>query len=137
MKKIIKTNLDEYINENHNTDDYLYHGTSSENAENIKNYGFTESTYWADKATAEQYVYSYDNPVLIKIDKVEVGNLIEPNLTLLNFYEDNIHEDDDYKDIIDSWNNSTQTPNDILNIFGSVILPPNNLSIDGSNIIKI
>ena len=131
-------NFKQFVNENvENSDNYLYHGTSLENADNIINYGFNEDTYWGDKSTAEQYAYSYNEPVLIKISKSEIINLIEPNSTLLNFYEDNIDEDEDYKNIIDSWYSSTQTANDSLDIFGSVILPPNNLNIDITNIIKI
>ena len=135
--QFIKTTIREFLNENQNSDNYLYHGTSIENAENIINNGFNEDTYWGDKSTAEGYAYSYNVPILIKISKSEIINLIEPNSTLLNFYEDNIDEDEDYKDIIDSWYNSTQTAKDSLDIFGSVILPPNNLNIDVSNIIKI
>lgn len=137
LRKFIATTIREYLNENQNSDNYLYHGTSLENVENIINNGFNEDTYWGDESTAEQYAYSYNEPVLIKIPKSEIINLIEPNSTLINFYEDNIDEDEDYKDIIDSWYNSTQTAKDSLDIFGSVILPPSNLNIDVNNIIKI
>jgi len=85
LKQFIKTTIREFLNENQNSDNYLYHGTSIENAENIINNGFNEDTYWGDKSTAEGYAYSYNVPILIKISKSEIINLIEPNSTLLNF----------------------------------------------------
>ena len=130
-------NFKQFMNENMNDEIFLYHGTSLKNAENIINYGFDEDTYWGDKSTAEQYAYSYNKPVLIRLKKLEILTMLEPNTTLLNFYEDNMDEDEDYKEIIDMWNNSSQTVDESLDILGSVILPPNNIPISNDNIIKI
>lgn len=131
-KIIIKNIIQEYLNDDY---DFLFHGTSLENAENIMNYGFVEKTYWGNKNIAERSAYSYSKPVLIKIKKTKLDSLLEPNTTLLNFYEDNIDEDEDYENIINKWYNSNQTANDSLEIFDSVILPPNNIKINYDDII--
>jgi hypothetical protein len=115
---------------------YLYHGTSYDNAINIIDNGFDENTYWGDKSTAEQYAYSYDNPVLIKVEINQIYDLLEPNYTLISYYEENM-EDDEYKDIIDLWNESDGTIEDSLNIFDSVILPPTYLQLSKENIMNL
>lgn len=129
----------EFIYENIQNEEYLYHGTSYKNAINIINNGFNQETYWGDKNTAENYAFSYSKPTLIKILKEEIYNLLEPNYTLINYYEDNIEnsDDNDYENILKNWENSNKTPQDSLNIIGSCILPPTYLNIDKSNIIKL
>ena len=116
---------------------YLYHGTSYDNAINIIDNGFNENTYWGDKSTAEQYAYSYDNPVLIKVEMNQIYDLLEPNYTLISYYEENMEDDDEYKDIIDLWGESDGTIEDSLNIFDSVILPPTYLQLSKENIMNL
>jgi hypothetical protein len=116
---------------------FLYHGTSLKNAKNIIKNGFTQETYWSDKETAEDYANSYNQPVLIKINKDEIINLLEPNFTLINFYEEHEESEDEYKEGIENWNNSEKTVEDSLKIFGSAILQPTHLEVNNENIIKL
>jgi len=130
-------NFKQFVNENIDNVEYLYHGTSLKNTKNIIQYGFSDDTYWGDKNTAEQYANSYSDPILIRLPKNEIFDQLEPNTTLINFYEDNAEYDEDYKDVIDNWENSNKTIVDSLDIFGSAILPPSNIQIDKSNLIEI
>ncbi len=116
-------------------DEYIYHGTSFDNAINVLNNGFDQATYWGDYSTAENYANSYDNPVLIKLELNDIIDLLEPNYTLINFYEES--GDDDYKEIIDEWYDSNQTVYDSLRIFDSAILPPTHIQIEKNNIIRL
>ncbi len=122
---------------NSNNIDFLYHGTSYENAINMMENGFSEDTYWGDENTAKGYAYSYSDSVLIKIPYNELQYDIEPNRILLEYYVDNIEEVDDYSEIIENWENSEKTPLDSLNIVGSVILPPTTINFTLSDIIKL
>jgi alkylated DNA repair dioxygenase AlkB len=126
----------EYIKEDYG-DHFLYHGTSRANAENIMENGFTEETYWGDRYTAETYAYSYPDPVLIQLEQQELEHLLEPNTTLLNYYEENQDEDEDYDDIVVNWYKSDRTIKDSMDIFGSVILQPCYISITEDNIIDL
>lgn len=138
-------NLQEHIERIHEimgvlleqNEEYLYHGTSYDNAVNIIDNGFSEDTYWGNKSTAEQYAYSYDNPVLIKVEMNEIYDSLEPNNTLISFYEENMDEEEEYKDIIDLWNKSDKTIGDSLSIFDSAILPPTYLQLSKKNIVKL
>lgn len=118
---------------------YLYHGTSLENAKSIIEYGFSEDVYMGDEYTAESYAYSYDTPVLIKIPLNEVEPFLEVNTTLLNHYEMMRDEesDDEAIETLEAWESSKKTWRDSLNIFGSVILQPNNVNITDDNIISL
>ena len=96
---------------------YLYHGTSSEFAQDmIDNYTSVE-TYWGDFYTARDYAEGHDNPIVIKVPLENIMGEIEPNETLVQSYQENSPED------LEVWTNSGQTALDSLEIFGSVILP--------------
>lgn len=131
IKSIIRQILKEQV------ETYIYHGTSLENVKNILKNGFNENTYWGDESIAKNYAYSFGNPCLIKIPKNSIWHLLEPNWTLIEFYEDNIDDDVDYQYIIDQWNNSDKTVQNSLDIFDSAILPPTFLSLSNENIIPI
>lgn len=117
-------------------EEYLYHGTSYENAINMIENGLYDNTYWGDEGTAGSYADSFTDPVLIKIPLLDVIDEIEPNHTLINYYKDN-EEDDDNEETVLSWEESEQTAMDSLVIFGSVILPPTNLNITETDIIRL
>lgn len=117
--------------------DFLYHGTSYENVINIMKNGFNDDTYWGDMDTAKDYAYSYKKAALIKIPYNELKYSIEPNTTLINFYEYNKETDSDYAEITKEWENSDKTALDSLNIIGSVILPPCSINFNISNVIKL
>lgn len=114
--------------------EYIYHGTSKENAHEMMKYGFSLKTYWGAEYTAEDYAKSHINPVVIKIPYNDVKHLLEPNSTLLNFYEDRAEYDDDYYEAVNDWNNSKKDALASLLVFDSAILPPNNYSIIIDNI---
>lgn len=128
MKQYIKT-FESYHTE------YLYHGTSYENAINIIESGLSEKTYWGSRETAEDYAYSYDKPVLIKVSYDELSSLLEPNDTLINYYMESDEEEE--KEIYDKWIESDQTIEDSIELFNSVILEPTYLSITKDNVIKL
>ena len=132
IKQIIREEVDEF----EVTDNYIYHGTSYDNAINMVNNGLIESTYWGGRDNAEGYAYSYNEPVLIKVLKSDIMGSTEPNHTLINYYRDNIKEDDN-SDTINLWDDSDKTVEDSLNIFDSVILPPISLYIDENDIVRI
>ena len=118
------------------TEEFLYHGTSYDNAINIVENGLSEETYWGDEDEARFYADSYPTPALIKISYSEIKDFIEPNHTLIDYYYEN-EEDDDNMETIESWENSTQSAKDSLDIIGSVILPPTYLNLTKSDIIRI
>ena len=128
-------NFGQFLNEQQNND-FLYHGTSLENALNIIENGFDENSYWGDYDTAQNYAYSYTTPTLIKVNKKDIIDLLEPNYTLINYHEDNI-DDIDSKEVIDIWNKSTKTTNDSLSIFDSAILAPSYINLDNNNIVEL
>lgn len=119
-----------------NLEEYLYHGTSYKNAMNIIDNGFSENTYWGSRSNAEGYAYSYSKPVLIKILKSDIIDVMEPNYTLIEYYEDNLEEDDN-EDVVKEWNNSNKTTEDSLRIFDSVILPPTYYNLSKDDIERI
>lgn len=122
--------------ESFNNEEYLYHGTSYENAMNMADYGLSEETYWGSRSNAEGYAYSYSEPALIKARKSEIMDMMEPNYTLINYFQDNI-EDDDNEEVVAEWESSNKTAEDSLRIFDSVILPPSGYSISESDIERI
>jgi hypothetical protein len=121
------------------SNEYLYHGTSLENAKSIIEDGFSGDVYMGDEYTADSYAYSYNTPVLIKIPLNEIESFLEVNTTLLNHYEMMRDEesDDEAIDVLEAWESSKKTWRDSLNILGSVILQPNNVNITDDNIISL
>ena len=113
--KLLLEQWREYLKEEQG---YLYHGTSSEFAhEMIDNYTAVE-TYWGDFQTAKDYANSYENPTIVKVPLESIRGEIEPNMTILQQYEE-IGDPDD----LEYWNSSDKTALDSLEIFGSVLLP--------------
>ena len=116
--KLLFENWRKYLKEEQ---DYLYHGTSSELAhEMIDKYTAVE-TYWGDFQTAKHYANSYEHesPTIIKVPLESIRGEIEPNMAIVQQYEEMDDPDD-----LEYWNSSDKTALDSLEIFGSVLLPP-------------